>query len=42
MQIINEGKHSAMPAQEGRLTEAQIKLLASYVWGMSNPATGTP
>jgi cytochrome c oxidase cbb3-type subunit 3 len=42
MQIVNEGKHSAMPAQEGRLTEAQIKLLASYVWGMSNPATGTP
>lgn len=42
VQIINEGKHSAMPAQEGRLTEAQIKLLASYVWGMSNPATGTP
>jgi hypothetical protein len=29
-----------MPAQEGRLTEAQIKLLASYVWGFSNPATG--
>ena len=42
VQIINEGKHSALPAQEGRLTEAQIKLLASYVWGMSNPATGTP
>ena len=42
VQIVNEGKHSAMPAQEGRLTEAQIKLLASYVWGMSNPATGTP
>ncbi|QFZ83618.1 MULTISPECIES: cytochrome-c oxidase, cbb3-type subunit III [Variovorax] len=42
VQIINEGKHSAMPAQEGRLTEAQIKLLASYVWGMSNPPAGTP
>lgn len=41
MQIINEGKHSAMPAQEGRLTEAQIKLLASYVWGMSNPSTAS-
>lgn len=25
-----------MPAQEGRLTDAQIKVLASYVWGFSN------
>jgi cytochrome c oxidase cbb3-type subunit 3 len=40
MQMVNAGKHSEMPAQEGRLTEAQIKLLASYVWGLSNPATG--
>ncbi len=42
VQIINEGKHSAMPAQDGRLTEAQIKLLASYVWGMSNPPAAAP
>ena len=42
VQIINEGKHSTMPAQDGRLTEAQIKLLASYVWGMSNPPAATP
>jgi len=34
-QIVN-GKHSEMPAQEGRLTDAQIKVLASYVWGLSN------
>ena len=40
VQMVNAGKHSEMPAQEGRLTEAQIKLLASYVWGLSNPATG--
>lgn len=41
VQLINAGKHSAMPAQEGRLTEAQIKLLAAYVWGFSNaPAAG--
>jgi len=40
VQIVNAGKHSEMPAQEGRLTEAQIKLLASYVWGLSNPVTG--
>lgn len=44
VQMINEGKHNEMPAQEGRLTEAQIKLLASYVWGFSNtaPAPATP
>jgi cytochrome c oxidase cbb3-type subunit 3 len=41
VQLINAGKHSTMPAQEGRLTEAQIKLLAAYVWGFSNaPAMG--
>lgn len=41
VQIVNQGKLSEMPAQEGRLTEAQIKLLASYVWGLSNaPAVG--
>jgi cytochrome c oxidase cbb3-type subunit 3 len=34
--IINRGKHSVMPAQEGRLTEAQIRVVASYVWGLSN------
>jgi len=37
VQMINAGKHSEMPAQQGRLTEAQIKMLASYVWGFSNP-----
>jgi cytochrome c oxidase cbb3-type subunit 3 len=26
-----------MPAQEGKLTEAQLHVLASYVWGLSNP-----
>ncbi|MFS2203181.1 cytochrome-c oxidase, cbb3-type subunit III [Variovorax sp. Varisp36] len=42
VQMINEGKHNVMPAQEGRLTEAQIKLLASYVWAFSNPPAATP
>jgi cytochrome c oxidase cbb3-type subunit 3 len=42
VQMINEGKHNVMPAQEGRLTEAQIKLLASYVWAFSNPQAATP
>ena len=41
VQMINSGKHSEMPPQEGRLTEAQIRMLASYVWGFSNNA-GTP
>ena len=39
IQMINEGKRNEMPAQQGRLTEAQIKLLASYVWGFSNTNT---
>ncbi|MDQ0036842.1 cytochrome c oxidase cbb3-type subunit 3 [Variovorax boronicumulans] len=43
IQMINAGKHNEMPAQEGRLTEEQIRMLASYVWGFSNsgaaPAT---
>ena len=38
VQMINSGKHSEMPPQEGRLTEAQIRMLASYVWGFSNNA----
>jgi cytochrome c oxidase cbb3-type subunit 3 len=40
--IINTGKTNRMPAQQGRLTEAQIHVLASYVWGLSNkPAAST-
>ncbi|MEO7952765.1 MAG: cytochrome-c oxidase, cbb3-type subunit III [Polaromonas sp.] len=34
--MINNGKVNQMPAQEGRLTESQIHVLASYVWGLSN------
>ncbi len=36
--IINQGKVSDMPAQAGRLTEAQIHVLGAYVWGLSNKA----
>ncbi len=36
--IINNGKINVMPAQEGKLTEAQIHVLTAYVWGLSNPA----
>jgi len=33
--MIDHGKTSVMPAQGGRLTTAQIHLLASYVWSLS-------
>ena len=34
--MINNGKVNQMPAQADKLTEAQTKVLASYVWGLSN------
>ncbi len=37
IKMINEGKNNAMPAQNRLLNEAQIHVLASYVWGKSNP-----
>ena len=41
--IINTGKTNQMPSQQGRLTEAQIHVLASYVWGLSNkPVAAKP
>ncbi|MDR6536750.1 cytochrome-c oxidase, cbb3-type subunit III [Variovorax soli] len=40
--IINTGKTNQMPAQQGRLTEAQIHVLASYVWGLSNKPILSP
>jgi cytochrome c oxidase cbb3-type subunit 3 len=40
--IINTGRTNQMPAQQGRLTEAQIHVLASYVWGLSNKSTVSP
>lgn len=41
--IINKGRTNEMPAQAGKLTEAQIHVLASYVWGFSNkPAAARP
>ena len=33
--MIEHGKTSVMPGQAGRLTPAQIHLLASYVWSLS-------
>jgi cytochrome c oxidase cbb3-type subunit 3 len=34
--MVNNGKQNEMPAQEGRLTAPQIRVLAAYVWGLSN------
>ncbi|MFD0667143.1 cytochrome-c oxidase, cbb3-type subunit III [Ramlibacter sp. MAHUQ-53] len=39
--IVNNGKVNAMPAQEGKLTPEQIHVLASYVWGLSNKPAPT-
>lgn len=36
MNIVNNGKQNEMPAQKDKLTEAQIAVLTSYVWGLSN------
>jgi cytochrome c oxidase cbb3-type subunit III len=40
--IINNGRTNEMPAQDGKLTEAQIHVLASYVWGLSNKPAAKP
>jgi cytochrome c oxidase cbb3-type subunit 3 len=37
--MVNAGKVNQMPAQTDKLTEAQIHVLASYVWGLSNKGT---
>ena len=34
--MVNNGKTNQMPAQAEKLTEAQIAVLASYVWSLSN------
>jgi cytochrome c oxidase cbb3-type subunit 3 len=36
--MINNGKNNAMPAQASRLTPEQIRVLAAYVWRLSNGA----
>lgn len=36
--MVNNGKINQMPAQADKLTEGQIYVLASYVWGLSNKA----
>jgi cytochrome c oxidase cbb3-type subunit 3 len=39
--MINGGKTNQMPAQQGKLTDAQIHVLASYVWGLSHKPAGS-
>ena len=41
MTMVNNGKLNIMPAQKDRLSADQIKLVASYVWGLSNNAKTT-
>jgi cytochrome c oxidase cbb3-type subunit 3 len=36
--MVNNGKINQMPAQADKFTEAQLHVLASYVWGLSNNA----
>ena len=36
MAMVNNGKTNVMPAQAGKLTEAQIRVVSAYVWGLSN------
>ncbi len=40
--MVNNGKINQMPAQAGKLTEGQIHVLASYVWGLSNKGGAVP
>jgi cytochrome c oxidase cbb3-type subunit 3 len=40
--MINNGKVNEMPAQHDKLTPAQIHVLASYVWGLSNRSAVKP
>jgi cytochrome c oxidase cbb3-type subunit 3 len=40
--MVNTGKTNVMPAQEGKLTDAQIHVLAAYVWGLSNKPAARP
>ena len=36
--IVTQGKTNVMPAQGGRLTPEQSRVLATYVWSLSQPA----
>lgn len=38
--MINNGKVNEMPAQAGKLTDAQLGVLTAYVWSLSNKSSG--
>jgi len=39
MAMVNNGKHNVMPAHGERLTPEQIRVLAAYVWSLSQSQT---
>ena len=41
VRMINEGKVNVMPAHKDRLSEDQIRILAAYVWSLSQPGSAT-
>jgi cytochrome c oxidase cbb3-type subunit III len=40
--IITRGRTNQMPAQAGKLTEAQVHVVSAYVWGLSNKPANRP
>ena len=36
MDMVNNGKVNVMPPQGKLLTEAQVKVLTAYIWGLSH------
>lgn len=42
VRAITQGRHNVMPAQAERMSEAQIRVVAAYVWSLSQPAAGAP
>jgi len=42
VRMINNGKHSVMPAQAGRLSAQQIHVLGAYVWSLSQSRLEDP
>jgi len=38
IRMVNNGKINVMPAHGSKFSEAQIRVLAAYVWGLSNNA----
>ena len=40
--MVNQGKTNEMPAQSGKLSDAQIHVLGAYVWSLSNKVQARP